>query len=258
MDHIITLLSNPESWIALLTLTLLEVVLGIDNIVFISILSSRLPKEQQANGRRIGLLAALISRVILLLSIVWIMRLTRPLFEIMDYSFSGKDLILLFGGLFLLFKATHEIHNKLEGEETHHTTKKAASFASVIFQIMVIDIVFSLDSVITAVGMAKEVWVMIAAVVIAIGFMMVFATWVSDFIERHPTVKMLALSFLVLIGVNLIAESLGHHVPRGYTYFAMAFSVGVEILNLKMKKNGAPPVHLRTNAPDVAGGAPPA
>jgi predicted tellurium resistance membrane protein TerC len=252
MEQFLASVGSPEAWVALLTLTLLEIVLGIDNIVFISIIAGRLPDEQQAKGRTVGLMLALVTRILLLLSIVWIMRLTRPLFEVMGYSLSGKDLILLGGGLFLLFKATHEIHNKLEGEEEHHDVKKKrATFGSVVFQIMIIDIVFSLDSVITAVGMTKYLWVMITAVVIAIGFMLAFAGWVANYIERHPTVKMLALSFLVLIGVNLIAEGLGHHIPRGYTYFAMAFSVGVEMLNLKIRRSKAePPVHLKRNAPE--------
>ncbi len=254
MDVIIQALSNPESWIALLSLTLLEIVLGIDNLVFISILAGRLPEEKRDKARVVGLLLAMIMRILLLLSIVWIMSLTKPWFSVMGHGISGKDLILLLGGMFLIAKATHEIHNKLEGEDEHHDKKpQHASFSSVISQIVVIDIVFSLDSVITAVGMAKQLWVMIAAVIIAIGFMLLFSKWVSDFVERHPTVKMLALSFLVLIGVNLIADGLGHHVPKGYTYFAMAFSMGVEMLNLKMKKGKQPPVHLRRNAPeDVA------
>jgi len=251
MDRIIEAATNPQSWIALLTLTLLEVVLGIDNVVFISILAGRLPEEKRDKARVVGLLLAMGMRILLLLSIVWIMSLTKPWFSIKGLAISGKDLIMLGGGLFLIAKATHEIHNKLEGEEEHHGGKKAVvSFTSVIVQIVLIDIVFSLDSVITAVGMAEELWVMIAAVVIAIGFMLAFSKVVSDFVEKHPTVKMLALAFLVLIGVNLIAEGLHHHIPKGYTYFAMAFSVGVEILNLKMKKSKQPPVHLRRNAPE--------
>lgn len=250
MDVLIQALSNPESWIALLTLTLLEIVLGIDNIVFISILAGRLPHEKRDKARVVGLLLAMVMRILLLLSIVWIMGLTKPWFSVMGHGVSGKDLILILGGLFLIAKATHEIHNKLEGEEEHQTKTVHASFASVIGQIVVIDLVFSLDSVITAVGMAKDLWVMITAVVIAIGFMLLFSKWVSDFVERHPTVKMLALAFLVLIGVNLIADGLGHHVPKGYTYFAMAFSIGVEMLNLKMQKGKPKPVQLRRNAPD--------
>jgi len=250
-DQILPALSNPESWVALLTLTLLEIVLGIDNIVFISIVAGRLPEHQQARGRTIGLMLAMATRIALLLSIVWLMRLTRPLVHLVGYSLSGKDIILLVGGLFLIFKSVHEIHNKLEGEDEHHAqTRKHATFASVIIQIMLIDIIFSLDSVITAVGMAKDLWVMIAAVVIAVGFMMAFAGWVSAFIDRHPTLKILALSFLVLIGFNLIADALGHHVPKGYTYFAMAFAVVVEAINLKIRKGRSPdPVELRRNAP---------
>lgn len=250
MENLFASITTPEAWIALLSLTALEIVLGIDNIVFISILAGRLPKEQRAKGRTIGLLLAMVMRILLLLSIVWIMRLTAPLFEVMGHTFSGKDLIMLAGGLFLLFKATHEIHNKLEGEEEHHNTDKGtATFKSVIFQIILIDLVFSIDSVITAVGMTQFLWVMITAVVISIAFMLAFAGWVANFVERHPTVKMLALAFLVLIGVNLVAEGLGQHIPRGYTYFAMAFSIGVEMLNLRMKKSKTEPIQLRKNLP---------
>jgi len=251
MDNIIAALSNPQAWVALLTLTLLEIVLGIDNIVFISILSGKLPKDQQPRARTVGLMLALITRILLLLSITWVMRLTNELFSLFGHGFSGKDLILIFGGLFLIGKATHEIHNKLEGEEHSSDGKqvKARPFWGVIAQIIVIDIVFSLDSVITAVGMAKQLWVMITAVVISVGFMLAFAGTVSNFVDRHPTVKMLALAFLVLIGVNLIGDGFGHHIPKGYTYFAMAFSVLVEALNLRMKKKSAP-VHLRQNLPD--------
>lgn len=253
MENLLASLASPEAWVALLTLVVLEIILGIDNIVFISIVAGRLPEHQRAKGRTVGLMMALVTRILLLFSIVWIMRLTKPLFHVLDYSISGKDLILLGGGLFLMYKAVHEIHNRLEGEEEHHDIKKnGASFSSVVFQIMVIDIVFSLDSVITAVGMTKYLWVMITAVVISVIFMLMFAGWVAAFIERHPTVKMLALSFLVLIGVNLVAEGLGHHIPRGYTYFAMAFSIGVEMLNLKLRKpKTEPPVHLRANLPDA-------
>lgn len=256
IELIIAAISSPEAWIALLTLTLLEVVLGIDNIVFISILAGRLPVEKRDKARVIGLLLAMGTRILLLLSIAWIMRLTKPLFEVLNHGISGKDIILLLGGLFLIAKATHEIHNKLEGEEEHHDAKRNnVSFGGVIGQIILIDIVFSLDSVITAVGMAKDLWVMIAAVVIAVLFMLAFSKVVSDFVDKHPTVKMLALAFLVLIGVNLIADGLGHHLPKGYTYFAMAFSIGVEMLNLKMRKGKKPPpVHLRRNAPDDLNG----
>jgi len=241
---LLELLTQPESWIALLTLTVLEIVLGIDNIVFISILAGKLPKEQQNKARKLGLGLALIARIILLLSITWVMGLTKPLFAVWGHSVSGRDLILLIGGLFLVAKATREIHVKLEGEEQHGNVKVKAAFGAILIQIMLLDLVFSLDSVITAVGMADEVAIMIAAVIIAIGFMFVFAGAIGEFVERHPTVKMLALSFLVLIGVNLIAEGFGQHIPKGYTYFAMAFSVAVEMLNLRMKNKSAP-VKLR-------------
>ncbi|HSA55914.1 MAG TPA: TerC family protein [Gemmatimonadaceae bacterium] len=229
-------LFDPSAWIGLLTLTALEIVLGIDNIIFISILSSKLPREEQARARRLGLMGAFVSRVLLLLSIAWIVRLTRPLFILFGVEVSGRALILILGGLFLIAKATWEIHGKLEGEAEEHRTKQvAASLASVIAQIMVIDIVFSLDSVITAVGMVPQVSIMIAANVIALGVMLAAASPISGFVDRHPTVKMLALAFLVLIGTNLVAEGLGHHIPKGYTYFAMAFSVGVEMLNLRLR-----------------------
>jgi predicted tellurium resistance membrane protein TerC len=237
--------SSPEAWLALVTLTVLEIVLGIDNIVFISILAAKLPAAQQARARTLGLALAMGTRVLLLLSLTWIMRLTAPLFTVLAQEISGRDLILLLGGLFLLWKSTHEIHERLEGDtEEHGTTRRAATFSSVLIQIALLDIVFSLDSVITAVGMANDVGVMIAAIVIAVAFMMFTSGPVSAFVERHPTVKMLALSFLVLIGVTLIAESFDQHIPKGYVYFAMAFSVGVEMLNLRARKGGAP-VHLR-------------
>jgi predicted tellurium resistance membrane protein TerC len=237
-------LANPEIWIALLTLTVLEVVLGIDNVIFISILAGKLPREQQARARRIGLGLAMIMRIGLLLSLAWIIRLTEPLFTIMEHGISGRDLILLLGGLFLIGKSTYEIHDKLEG--TAHDTKVAAhpSFRSVVIQIVVIDAVFSLDSVITAVGMVQQIPVMIAAVIIAVILMMLFAGPVSEFVERHPTVKMLALSFLLLIGVALIADGLGVHIPRGYIYFAMGFSVIVELLNLRLRGKSTTPVKL--------------
>ncbi|HEX7184025.1 MAG TPA: TerC family protein [Thermoanaerobaculia bacterium] len=239
-------LSNPESWIALLTLTVLEIVLGIDNIIFISILAGKLPADQQGKARKVGLGLAMFIRIALLASLAWIARLTNPLFEIerFNWAFSGRDLILLLGGLFLLGKATHEIHDKLEGQEGHASAKVAASFASVIVQILLLDIVFSLDSVITAVGMANELAVMIIAVVLAVGVMMFAAGPVSAFVERHPTVKMLALSFLLLIGMSLIAEGFHQHISKGYIYFAMGFSVFVEMLNLRMKKIQGAPVHL--------------
>ncbi len=238
-------LGDPNAWIGLLTLTALEIVLGIDNIIFISILSGKLPKDQQAQARRLGLIGAFVTRVLLLLSIAWIVRLTRPLFEVFGHGVSGRDLILLVGGLFLIGKATFEIHNKLEGEEHHAEAGRAArSLAKVIVQIMLVDIVFSLDSVITAVGMVDQVSIMIAANVVALGIMLAAASPISGFVDRHPTVKMLALSFLVLIGTNLVAEGFGVHIPKGYTYFAMFFSVAVEMLNLKMRRAVAP-VKLR-------------
>jgi predicted tellurium resistance membrane protein TerC len=236
-------MSSAEGWIALLTLTVLEVVLGIDNIIFISILAGKLRPEQREKARKVGLSLAMFIRIALLLSITWVMGLTTPLFTITKYELSGRDLILIVGGLFLLAKSTHEIHEKLEGEEGHGSTRAAASFAGVIAQILLLDIVFSLDSVITAVGMAEDVTVMIIAVVIAVGIMLVSARPISDFVERHPTVKMLALSFLLLIGVSLIAEGFEQHIPKGYIYFAMAFSVFVEMINIRVRAKGQP-VHL--------------
>lgn len=236
-------ISDPQIWISLLTLTALEIVLGIDNIIFISILAGKLPPEQQKKARQLGLALALITRVLLLLSLTWLMGMTRPLFTlpILDQGISGRDLILLIGGLFLIGKSVVEVHDKLEGEDGRATTSKARlSFASVIVQILLLDIVFSLDSVITAIGMADVVGVMIAAVVIAIVVMLVFAGAISDFVNRHPTVKMLALSFLILIGVSLIGESLGQHIPKGYIYFSMAFALGVEMLNLKLRTKSKP------------------
>lgn len=232
-------LADPNAWIALTTLTALEIVLGIDNIIFISILSSRLPKDQQDRARFLGLLAALVGRVGLLLSLAWIMRLTAPVFTVLDAAISGRDIILILGGLFLLAKSTHEIHNKLEVEDERVVGVAAVTFGSVLVQIFLLDLVFSLDSVITAVGMVDQVPVMIAAIVIAIGFMMVAAKSISAFIEEHPTVKMLALSFLLMVGVALIAEGFDVHIPRGYIYFAMAFSVFVEMLNLKIRSRSA-------------------
>jgi predicted tellurium resistance membrane protein TerC len=237
-------LFTSENLIALLTLSALEIVLGIDNIVFISILVAKLPAHQQANARRIGLLLAMGMRIALLLAISWVMGLTRPLFTVLEQPFTGRDLILLFGGLFLVAKATWEIHDKLEGSSHAQSAPRHASYAGILVQIMLLDMVFSLDSVITAVGMANEVAIMIAAVVIAIIVMMVFAGAISDFIDRHPTMKMLALSFLLLIGVVLIADGLGQHVSKGYIYFAMAFSLFVEILNMRIRRPTQPPVHL--------------
>jgi len=233
-------LADPNAWIGLLTLTALEIVLGIDNIIFISILASKLPHAQQARARRLGLLGAFFTRVLLLLSIAWIVRLTAPLFTILGNEISGRDLILLLGGIFLIGKATYEIHGKLEGEDSHGgEAKVASSMAAVVAQIMVVDIVFSLDSVITAVGMVQHVSIMIAANVVALGIMLAAATPISAFVDRHPTIKILALSFLVLIGTNLVAEGFGAHIPKGYVYFAMAFSLLVEMLNLRMRAKGA-------------------
>ena len=233
-------LADPQTWIALGTLTFLEIVLGVDNIIFISILSGKLPVAQQPRARRLGLLGAMVTRVMLLFSLAYMVRLTTPWFTIVGTDISGRDLILIIGGLFLLAKSTHEIHEKLEGEEGHASNRVAASFASVIIQIMLLDIVFSLDSVITAVGMVDELWVMVTAVIIAVGIMMLSAEPISEFVHRHPTVKMLALSFLLLIGVSLIAEGFGHHIPKGYIYFAMGFSVFVEAINLRLRGRSKP------------------
>ncbi len=238
-------LADPQAWISLLTLTVLEVVLGIDNIIFISILSGRLPKAEQGRARSLGLGGAFVTRIALLLSITWVMGLTRPLFAAAGHAFSGRDLILLVGGLFLIGKATTEIHHKLEGPEEGAATAGAVrSLWGVVAQIMVIDIVFSLDSVITAVGMADRLEIMIAANVVALGVMLASAGGISAFVDRHPTVKMLALAFLVLIGTNLVAEGFGQHIPKGYTYFAMAFSVVVEMLNLRLRTRGGETVKL--------------
>ncbi len=237
---------RPDGWIALATLTLLEIVLGIDNIVFISILSDKVKADQRARARQIGLAIAMLTRILLLLSIVWVMRLTAPLFSVLGHEISGRDLILLGGGLFLLYKATREIHEKLEGEEHHRDANAGhATLRSVVLQIAVLDIVFSLDSVITAIGMADDVAVMVIAVILAVGFMMMTAGQVAGFVSRHPTVKMLALSFLLLIGMSLVAEGLDQHISKGYIYFAMGFSIFVEALNLRLTKKGVKPVHLR-------------
>jgi predicted tellurium resistance membrane protein TerC len=241
-------ITNPDVWIALLTLTALEIVLGIDNVVFISILSGKLPPQQQERARRIGLGLAMGMRILLLLGISWVIGLTEPLVDIWGKELSGRDLILILGGLFLLGKATFQIHEKLEGQETHHKEAVVAvSLGAVLVQIVLLDIVFSLDSVITAVGMSDEIGVMIAAVVIAVGVMLVSARAVSGFVNRHPTVKMLALSFLLLIGMALVADGWGLHIPKGYIYFAMGFSVFVEMLNLRVRsiKVDTPPVELR-------------
>ena len=236
---------QPGTLIALATLTFLEIVLGVDNIIFISILSGKLPAEQQVRARRVGLLGAMLTRVLLLFSLAWIIRLTRPLFTALHHEVTGRDIILIVGGLFLLGKSTIEIHERLEGEEGHGSARVAASFASVIVQIMLLDIVFSLDSVITAVGMVDQVWVMIAAVIISVAIMMAAAEPISAFVHRHPTVKMLALSFLLLIGMSLLLEGFGQHIPKGYIYFAMGFSVFVEMINLRVRARAAAPVHLR-------------
>ncbi len=239
-------LTDPQIWIALLTLTTLEIVLGIDNIIFISILTGKLPPEQQKKGRLVGLQMAMVMRIALLFSLTWIMRLTEPIFSVAGEAISGRDLILIIGGLFLLAKSTIEIHERLEGEEGGHSAQGSkASFRSVIVQIALLDIVFSLDSVITAIGMTPHLWVMVVSVVLAVGVMMWSSGFISNFVQQHPTVKILALSFLLLIGVTLIAEGLDQHIPKGYIYFAMAFSVFVEMLNLRIRSRRTPPVELR-------------
>ena len=258
------LLTQPETWIALLTLTVLEIVLGIDNIVFISILTDKLPTHQQERARTIGLGLAMGMRILLLLTISWVIGLTAPLFTALGQELSGRDLILIGGGLFLLAKATLEIHESLEGEDVHQVARGSASFGSVLVQIVLLDAVFSLDSVITAVGMADEILVMIAAVVIAIGVMLVAAGPLAAFVSRHPTVKMLALSFLLLIGMSLVGDGLGLHIPKGYVYFAMGFSVFVEMLNLRLRRRQSAirlrPTFLKERVigePDTEGPAPP-
>ena len=243
------LLSDPQAWLAFATLTALEIVLGIDNIIFISILVGRLPKNVQQRARTIGLALAMITRILLLLSITWVMSLSADLFSVGSLGISGRDVILIGGGLFLLAKSTLEIHSGLEGEEQQHESRVRATFTSVILQIAIIDIVFSLDSVITAVGMADHVEVMIAAVVVAVIVMMFLAGPIGDFVDRHPTIKMLALSFLILIGVALVGEGLDFHIPKGYIYFAMAFSVAVEMLNIRTRKK-LEPVKLRKKLDD--------
>jgi len=242
VTHAFSWASGTEGWIALVTLTVLEIVLGIDNIVFISILAGKLRREDRERARKVGLSLAMFIRIGLLLSITWVMGLTTPLFTL-GKEISGRDLILIVGGLFLIAKSTHEIHEKLEGEEGGASAKVAASFSAVIIQILLLDIVFSLDSVITAVGMAEQVSIMILAVVIAVGVMLVSAASISAFVEKHPTVKMLVLSFLLLIGVSLIGEGLDQHIPKGYIYFAMGFSIFVEMINLRIRKKSEP-VHL--------------
>lgn len=250
---LIELLSNPQTWIALATLTALELVLGIDNIIFISILVDKLPKAQQETARRLGLFMAMFMRIGLLMTLAWIVGMVDPLFHLFGYGFSGRDLILIGGGLFLIWKSTVEIHGSLEGEdeaEAMSSSKAAkAAFSAAIVQIMLIDLVFSLDSIITAVGMVSDVRIMIAAVIASVALMMLFASPIGRFVSNHPTIKMLALSFLVVVGVVLVAEGFGHHVPKGYIYFAMAFSLGVEMINIKMRKNADTKVKLRRQIP---------
>ncbi len=247
-------ITSPEAWVALFTLAALEIVLGVDNIIFISILVGRLPPEQRQKGRVFGLALAMLTRIALLLSLVWMMRLTEPLLTVLGQKISGRDLILLGGGLFLLVKAVMEIHNALEGEDDDdsNAAPKHAKFFSTLIQIALIDIVFSLDSVITAVGMANHISVMVLAIVVAVIVMMFAAKPIGDFVDAHPTIKMLALSFLILIGVALVGEGLGMHIPKGYIYFAMAFSVTVEMLNLRLRKKRQP-VKLRRDMPDLDG-----
>ncbi|KAF0219173.1 MAG: integral membrane protein [Geobacteraceae bacterium] len=242
-------LTDPQVWLALVTLTALEIVLGIDNIIFISIQAGKLPVHQQEKARIVGLGLAMFIRVALLFSLTWLMGLTAPLFSVLGSEISGRDIILISGGLFLLWKSTMEIHEKLEGEEGHSAVRAGATFAGVIVQILLLDIVFSLDSIITALGMANRLGVMVAAVVIAVGFMMLFSGKISAFVDRHPTIKMLALSFLILIGVALIGDGFDMHIPKGYIYFAMAFSVMVEMLNLRLRRGGAP---VKLHQPYVA------
>jgi predicted tellurium resistance membrane protein TerC len=241
-------LTDPSVWIAFATLTALEIVLGIDNVIFISILSGKLKAEEREKARVMGLALAMIMRILLLMVLAWIIKLTTPLFHVFGHGVSGRDLILICGGIFLVGKSTHEIHESLEGEADHETKRAAPSFMSVIIQILLLDIVFSLDSVITAIGMVDQLGVMIAAVIVAVGFMMFFSKSIAAFVHKHPTIKMLALSFLLLIGVTLLAEGLGQHISKGYIYFAMAFSVMVELLNIKLQKTKAPPLDLRGDA----------
>ena len=238
------LLTDPQAWIALATLTALELVLGIDNVIFISILVDKLPAAQRERARRIGLFMAMFMRIGLLMVLSWVIGLVAPLFTVLGQAISGRDLILIVGGLFLIYKSTGEIHQSLEGEEGHASSAVKATFTAVILQIMVVDIVFSLDSIITAVGMVDRLEVMIAAVILSVGLMMIFASTIGRFVSDHPTIKMLALSFLVVVGVTLIAEGFDHHVPKGYIYFAMAFSIGVEMLNIRMRKRAKKPAEL--------------
>lgn len=250
------LLLDPQIWVAFVTLAALEIVLGIDNIIFITILANRLPASQRDKARRLGLMLAMVMRIGLLLSLAWVMRLTEPLFEVLGYAVSGRDLILFFGGLFLMAKSTIEIHSSLEGPE-EHTVGDAAqiSFMSVIVQIGLLDIIFSLDSVITAVGLVDEIPVMVAAIIASVLVMMLAARQIGDFVDRHPTIKMLALSFLILIGVALVGEGLGFHIPKGYIYFAMAFSLTVEMLNIRLRRKTVAPVRLHNQPADFEDGA---
>jgi predicted tellurium resistance membrane protein TerC len=245
-------LADPQAWVGFITLLALEIILGIDNVIFISILAGKLPPEQQPKARYLGLGLAMLMRILLLLSLSWVIRLTAPLFAVLGHEVSGRDLILIIGGLFLLAKATHEIHQKLEGETGHSSARVGPTFTSVIIQILLLDIVFSLDSVITAVGMVNNIGIMISAVVVAVVFMMAFAAPISSFVERHPTFKMLALSFLLLIGFTLVGEGWGLHIPKGYVYVAMAFSCFVEVLNLKLRKRVTP---VKLHEPYVEGPA---
>jgi len=238
------LLLDPAAWMAFFTLTALELVLGIDNVIFISILVDKLPEQQREFGRKLGLFLAMFMRIGLLLVLSWIVGLVEPLFTLGKFAFSGRDLILIAGGLFLIWKSVGEVHQLMEGEEGHESNAVKATFQAVILQIVIIDLVFSLDSIITAVGMVDNVTVMIAAVVASVGLMMVFASHIGRFVSAHPTIKMLALSFLIVVGVTLLLEGFGHHVPKGYIYFAMAFSVAVEMLNIRLRKNSAKPVKL--------------
>jgi predicted tellurium resistance membrane protein TerC len=247
-------LTDPQTWIAFLTLVALELVLGIDNVIFISVLADKLPASQQQRARVTGLAMAVISRVLLLFSLSWLIGLSAPLFSVFGFEISGRDIILILGGLFLLAKSTHEIHQKLEGEKGHTSSRVKATFVSVIIQVLLLDVVFSLDSVITAVGMADQIEIMVAAVVIAAGMMIILSKPLGDFVDRHPTIKILALSFLLLIGFTLIVEGLHQHIPKGYIYFAMGFSVFVEMLNLRLRKTRAAPVKLHEPYAEEASG----
>jgi predicted tellurium resistance membrane protein TerC len=248
-------ITDSQAWMSLVTLSALEIVLGIDNIIFLSILSSKLPPAEQVKARQLGLSLAMLIRIGLLFSITWVMQLTQPLFSVFSHEISGRDLILIGGGLFLLAKSTHEIHEKLEGEEEHHAAggRRKVSFIGILIQILLLDIIFSLDSVITAVGMANQLSIMVLAVIIAVGFMMFFAGAINGFVNRHPTIKILALSFLILIGVMLIAEGFGQHISKGYIYFAMAFSVFVEIINIKVRANRVKAKPVKLHEPKLKG-----